>query len=63
MLEIYEAYGNRESMQTLIRDLLTHLADTVIGSRQVGTEAEPVDLDTWREVAYDDLIKERAGDT
>ncbi len=62
MLEIYEAYGNRESMQTLIRDLITHLADTVIGSRQVGTESEPVDLDTWREVAYDDLIKERAGE-
>ncbi|MEX2607544.1 MAG: lysine--tRNA ligase [Kiritimatiellia bacterium] len=61
MLEIYEAYGNRESMQMLIRELITHLADTVIGSRRVGTEAEPVDLDNWREVAYDDLIKERAG--
>jgi lysyl-tRNA synthetase class 2 len=61
MLEIYEAYGNRESMQTLIRDLITYLADTVIGSRQVGTDTEPVNLDSWREVAYDDLIQERAG--
>jgi len=62
MLEIYEAYGNRESMQTLIKDLILHLADTVIGSRQVGTEGEPVNLENWREVAYDDLIRERAGD-
>lgn len=62
MLEIYEAYGNRESMQTLIQDLIVYLADTVIGSRQVGTESEPVNLDHWRAVDYDDLIKERAGE-
>jgi lysyl-tRNA synthetase, class II len=62
MLEIYEAYGNRESMQTLIQDLIVHLADTVIGSRQVGTASEPVNLENWRAVDYDDLIKERAGD-
>jgi len=62
MLEIYEAYGNRESMQTLIHDLIVHLADTVMGTRQVGTESEPVNLDNWRAVDYDDLIKERAGD-
>jgi len=62
MLEIYEAYGNRETMQTLIKELIVHLADTVIGSRQVGTESEPVNLDNWRAVNYDDLIKERAGD-
>lgn len=62
MLEIYEAYGNRESMQKLIQELITHLADTVIGSRNVGTEAEPVNLEEWREVEYDALIRERAGD-
>ena len=62
MLEIYEAYGNRETMQTLIHNLIVHLADTVIGTRQVGTESEPVNLDNWRAVDYDDLIKERAGD-
>ncbi len=62
MLEIYEAYGDRESMQVLIRDLIPHLAQTIIGSLQVGTTAEPVDLTQWREVAYDDLLRERAGD-
>jgi lysyl-tRNA synthetase class 2 len=62
MLEIYEAYGNRESMQRLIQELITHLADTVMGTRQVGTEEEPVNLDEWREVEYDSLIRERAGE-
>jgi lysyl-tRNA synthetase class 2 len=62
MLEIYEAYGNRESMQSLVKEMILHLADSVMGSRQVGTEAEPVNLENWREVAYDDLISERAGD-
>jgi lysyl-tRNA synthetase class 2 len=61
MLEIYEAYGNRESMQSLIRELIPHLAQTVIGTLQVGTVAEPVDLTQWREAPYDDLIRERAG--
>ena len=62
MLEIYEAYGNRESMQTLIRELICELAEKVIGTLQVGTKDEPVDLTNWREVPYDDLIKEKAGD-
>lgn len=62
MLEIYEAYGNRESMQALVKEMILHLADQVIGGRRVGTEAEPVDLDCWREVPYDDLIRERAGE-
>lgn len=61
MLEIYEAYGNRETMQRLIQELITHLAETVMGTLQVGTEAEPVDLSVWREAAYDDLIREKAG--
>lgn len=61
MLEIYEAYGNRETMQTLVRDMICHLAQTVIGTLQVGTEQEPVDLSQWREVTYDALIEEKAG--
>lgn len=62
MLEIYQAYGNRESMQALVKEMILHLADTVIGSRHVGTEEAPVDLDTWREAPYDELIRECAGD-
>ena len=61
MLEIYEAFGDRESMQTLVQDMITHLAQTVMGTLQVGTESEPVDLSDWRSVPYDELIAEFAG--
>lgn len=62
MLEIYEAYGNRETMQTLIQEMITHLAQTVMGTLQVGTEGEPVDLSQWQEVTYDALIIGKAGE-
>lgn len=61
MLEAYAAYGNMQTMIDLVKGLIQHLADTVIGSRQVGTEADPVNLDNWREVPYDDLLAETAG--
>jgi lysyl-tRNA synthetase, class II len=62
MVEIYEAYGDRRSMAELVEGLVRHLAETVIGSLTVGTESEPVNLDNWREVEYETLIKEKAGD-
>lgn len=62
MLEIYEAYGDRSTMQALVQDMINGLADKVIGSRMVGSADEPVDLNQWREVEYDTLIKEVAGD-
>lgn len=62
MLEIYEAYSDVNGMQELIQGLITHVAESVFGSLQVGSEAYPVDLTPpWREVAYQDLIRERMG--
>ncbi len=64
MIELYQAYGDVETMKTLVLGLITHVAESVFGGLLVGTEAQPVDLrpDAWREVAYSDLIKERAGE-
>jgi len=62
MLEIYEAYGDRETMAELVQGLILYVADTVIGSRQVGTESHPVNLDNFRTVPYKDLLRETAGD-
>ncbi len=60
-LEIYEAYGDRSTMQRLIEDLIKHLATTVMGTLQVGFDDTPVDLSEWRSVNYDDLIADTAG--
>ena len=62
MLEIYEAFGDRQSMQDLVQDLICHAAQKVMGKLQVGTAAQPIDLTPpWRVVPYRDLVREVAG--
>lgn len=61
MVEIYEAFGDMNTMATLVQALITGAAEKVIGSLQVGTESQPVDLSQWRRVNYNDLIVEVAG--
>ena len=62
MLEIYEAYGDRRTMQALVQDLICHAAQEVMGSLRVGSPGHPIDLTPpWREVTYRALVEERAG--
>lgn len=62
MLEIYEAFGDRQSMQDLVQDLICHAAQKVMGKLLVGTSAQPIDLTPpWRAVPYRDLVREVAG--
>ena len=63
--EIYEAYGDRRSMEAIMEGLLPHLCDTVIGTRVVeyGEKKVPIDFTPpYRRVAYKDLVKELMGD-
>ena len=63
--EIYEAYGDRKSMENIMEGLLPHLCDTVIGTRQVpyGEKGDVIDFTPpYRRVAYKDLVKELMGD-
>ena len=62
MLEIYEAYGDLRSMQSLVQDLICHASQTAMGTLQVGSQAQPIDLTPpWREVTYRDLVCAVAG--
>ena len=62
MLEIYEAYTDVRGMQALVQGLITHVAQTVYGSLQVGSEEAPVDLSLpWREVPYRQLVLDEMG--
>lgn len=62
MLEIYEAYGNVDTMKELIQGLILAVAEEVFGTLKVGSEDYPVDLTPpWREVTYRELIIERMG--
>ncbi|MBR1870948.1 MAG: lysine--tRNA ligase [Kiritimatiellae bacterium] len=64
VLEVYEAYGDRRSMENIIEGLLPHLCDTVIGTRKVeyGEAKEVIDFTPpYRRVAYNDLVKDLMG--
>lgn len=63
MIEVYEAFGNVQTMMEIVQEMVTRSAEKVIGTLNVGTEEQPVDLTTpWREVTYHELIREKAGD-
>ena len=65
VLEVYEAYGDRTSMENIIEGLIPHLCDTVIGKREIeyGEAREIIDFNPpYRRVSYDALVKELMGD-
>jgi lysyl-tRNA synthetase class 2 len=73
MLEAYWAYADFESMAQLVEDLITAVAQNVMGSLQVGGRPagddgsvpalEPIDLTgPWPRRRYRDLVQGAAGD-
>jgi lysyl-tRNA synthetase class 2 len=63
MLEIYEAYGDLRTMQALVQDLVTHVAQKVFGSLRRGEGTSAVDLTLpWPAVTYRELVTQRAGE-
>ncbi len=63
--ELYEAYGDRASMENVMEGLLPHLCDTVVGNRKIafGESGDMIDFTPpYRRVAYRDLVCERMGE-
>ncbi len=63
--EIYEAYGDRTSMEAIMEGLLPHLCDTVVGKRVIeyGENKVPIDFTPpYRRVEYKTLVKELMGE-
>ncbi|MEI6563132.1 MAG: lysine--tRNA ligase [bacterium] len=62
MMEVYEAYSDMRGMKDLAEDLITHVAQVVMGTLMVGNPEAPIDLSRpWREVTYRDLVMGRMG--
>jgi lysyl-tRNA synthetase class 2 len=68
MLEVYQAYGDYESMMELLQSLVCHVAQTVLGTLLIehrnpeGEVTRTIDLKPpWPRIRYKDLIRERAG--
>jgi len=62
MIEVYEAFGDVRTMMEIVQHMITRAAEKVIGTLQVGTAEQPVDLNLpWREVSYHDLVRQAVG--
>jgi len=68
MLEVYQAYGDYQTMMALVQDMICHVAQQVLGSLLVthaterGETVHQIDLTPpWRRVKYKDLVREKGG--
>jgi lysyl-tRNA synthetase, class II len=68
MLEVYQAYGDYQSMMDLLQSMVCHVAQTVLGTLVIehknpeGHPLRTIDLTPpWPRIRYKDIIRERAG--
>ena len=62
MLELYQAYADYEDMMRLTEELVSGIADEVVGSMQLTHGGRPLDLTPpWRRAPMTELIAEHAG--
>lgn len=59
MLEVYEAYSDCGGMMKLTEDLITNLADKVLGKRLLEYQGKTIDLSKWEKVSFAELMKEQ----
>jgi len=62
MLELYEAYGDMDTMMALTEELITTVTEEVLGTTVVTYNEKEIDLGKgWKRVHMVDLVKERLG--
>ena len=61
MLELYEAYGDLQSVMTHTRELIQHLAGEVLGSAKRPFGGHEIDYAAFRTATYHDLFAEHNG--
>ncbi len=64
MIEIYQAYGDCQTMMELVENLVTTVAMNVLGTLVIKhSDDKIIDLTPpWRRVTYNDLVCEKVGD-
>ncbi|MBK1857519.1 lysine--tRNA ligase [Cerasicoccus arenae] len=65
MLEVYQAYTDHRGMMDLIKGLIHHLCENVLGTFQIPVHGKDEVIDfaaPWREAKYNDLVIEATGD-
>jgi len=61
-IELYLAYSDLQGMMDLSENLISHLAETVVGTTKITYDEKEIDLSKgWKKVHMVDLIKEKTG--
>lgn len=62
MIEIYQAYGNYETMMDLAENMIRHTAETVLGKTTIPYGDYTIDLGSpWKRITMADSVKEATG--
>ena len=61
MLEVYQAYSDCSGMMALTRQMITLLAEKVMGKTQFEYQGKVIDLSKWEKISFADLMKEQFG--
>jgi len=63
MMEVYQAYGDCRTMMELAEELVTTVANKVLGTLRIAhPDGREINLERpWRRVTYADLIREKVG--
>jgi lysyl-tRNA synthetase, class II len=60
MLEVYCAYSDYQGMMRLAEELIVHVADSVLGRRQVEFQGKTIDFAApWQQRSFAGMVKER----
>jgi len=58
MLEVYTAYADYKNMMELVKGIFMHIADNVMGTRDLVFGDQTIDLNNWEEVSFADLMRD-----
>ncbi|MBU1042828.1 MAG: lysine--tRNA ligase [Candidatus Omnitrophica bacterium] len=58
MLEVYTAYADYRKMMDLVKGIIMHIADNVIGTKQLAFGDQTIDLTNWEEVSFAVLMRD-----
>jgi lysyl-tRNA synthetase, class II len=61
-IEVYQAYADYEGMMTLTEEMITTVAQSVLGTLEISYQGTPISLTApWRRVTMNDIVTEVTG--